>query len=117
MALFTRTTFPKSKVRANFITDAYFLLRKLESSLISVKSMNLVKIAGAYYTESDDTYHVLETDYNEAYKYITDNMEQTKKLLMDDEWSYAGKIGRWDNVLVQKYSKNNKTIALWDDVT
>jgi hypothetical protein len=117
LRLFTSTTFPKNEVRANFISDAYSLLRKLESTLMSVKSMNLVKIADVYYTQTDETYYVFKKDYDGAYEYIADNKEQTKKLLSDDEWHCIGKIGRWDNVLVEAYSKGNKIIAIWDDIT
>jgi hypothetical protein len=117
LRLFTSTTFPKNEVRANFISDAYSLLRKLESTLMSVKSMNLVKIADVYYTQTDETYYVFKKYYDEAYEYIADNKEQTKKLLSDDEWHCIGKIGRWDNVLVEAYSKGNKIIAIWDDIT
>lgn len=116
LRLFTNTTFPKNKVRINFIRDAYPLLRKLEKNLISIQSMNLVKIADVYYTQSDETYYVLKKDYERAYEYIADNLEQTKKLLIDDNWKQIGKIDRWDEVLVEAYSKDNKIIAIWDDV-
>ena len=116
LRLFTFNTFPKNEVRANFISDAYFLLRKLESSLISVKSMNLVKIVDVDFTQTDETYYVLNNNYVGAYEYITDNMEQSKKLLLADEWRCIGKIDRWDNVLVETYKKDDEIIAIWDDI-
>lgn len=115
LRLFTNNTFPQNDVRPGFIRDAYDLLRKLQNSLISVQSMDLVKIADVYYTETDETYYVLKKDYDKAYEYIGENIEDTRGLLIRDGWQQYGKLARWDEVFVEAYMKDNKIIAIWDD--
>lgn len=114
LRLFTDTTFPKNQVRVNFIRDAYPLLRELEKTLISVQSMNLVKISEVYFTMTDQTFYVLEKDHKDSIKYITDNLEQTRKLLKIDGWSPCAKVARNDGAIVDILNRDNEYIAIWE---
>lgn len=116
LRLFMGTTVPQNGTRDNFIRDAYPLLRKLESNLISVQSMNLVKISDVHHSKSDDTFYVSNRDYVNSYEYITDDLEKTRRLLTADGWDPCGVAFLGKSSFADMLNRDSKYIAIWEGV-
>lgn len=115
LELFRDPSFDKWLISYYFIRESYNLLLYLEQFLISLQNMKLVKIADVYYSETNKTYHVLSESCEYA-RYVSFEIEVTINLLTKDGWKYFGEVNRNDNVRVKTFSKDNKIIAVWDDI-
>lgn len=66
------------------------------------------------FTESDETYYVLNhvSDYQDLYS--AKNMDDLEKILLNDGWEKCcGGVIRWDEVNVDMWCRGKEYIAFW----
>jgi hypothetical protein len=74
-----------------------------------------VVIADVTHTLTDDTYYVSSIASKHSTKYVSHSIEETKKLLAKDKWSYSGQVWRSDYSVVDMWSREDELIAIWED--
>lgn len=115
LSLFMNTSISVDTLRDGFIKEAYPLLKEIEKYVVTVQNLNLVKIAEVYYTKTDETYYVLNKQFEDYENYVGNCKEETIAKLLKDGWNRFGHLTRWDDVSVEVFSKDNAIIAIWDD--
>ena len=77
--------------------------------------MSNILIYDVIYTNTDETFYVLNKEHENSTKYISENLENTYLKLKNDGWSKCGKVNKTDNVLVDLFSKDGSYIAVWEE--
>ncbi|OLS38599.1 hypothetical protein [Bacillus sp. MRMR6] len=80
-----------------------------------LKKITKVGIADVTHTLTDDTYYVSPIVSIHSPKYISHSIGETIKLLANDNWSFSGKVGKWDYSLVDMWSREDELIAIWEE--
>jgi len=75
--------------------------------------MSKIVIRNVSYTNTDETFYVLNSECEISGKYQTDTLEEALMKLQNDGWNKCGKVNRHDYSHVDMLKKDNHYIAVW----
>lgn len=77
--------------------------------------MTKIIISDILYTESDETFYVLEKIHSNAFKYYAKTLEDVFNKLKQDKWNQYGKVNKSDGSLADIFKRGNDYIAVWEE--
>ena len=77
--------------------------------------MAKIIIRDVLYTNTDETFYVLEREHKMPADYKAETLEEAVTYLKSDGWIRCGKVNKQDYSIVDMLSKDNVYIAIWEE--
>ncbi len=77
--------------------------------------MSKIKIYEVAYTNTDETFYIMNKIYEDAEKYAGNTLEEIYINLENDGWKRCGKINQLNNVYADMFSREGVYIAVCEE--